>query len=355
MDNKDSEFYQKKLQKQILNFRDVCKELPDYAVKFLQSKEFNSSYSTLKEYAYDLKTFFTFLQNNNPQLNNLKLIEIPVNTLELLNEDDFLEYQHYLRMNVLSGKTKTNNNKSIARKITSLRGLYGYLKQKNYISIDIKNLIPVPKYSDRKTEIKRLHTDANNNEVNEFIQGLDGILSSDKLSEHQKSYIARDLIRDTAILHLFLGTGIRVSECEGLDVSDVDFKEKNIRIKRKGGFYDVVYFGANVEEKLLKYINVYRTPEQVKIYGSALFLSATNERMGTAALRQIVEKYTLIICGKRLTPHKLRATYGTHLYKETKDIRLVADVLGHTNINTTAKHYAAQLEENKKNAANIRY
>ena len=154
-----------------------------------------------------------------------------------------------------------------------------------------------------------------------------------------------------------LGTGIRISECEGLDVPDVDFENRCVNVKRKGGFYDLVYFNDMVGEKLHDYIENEReqylsddTPEKDR---NALFLSRQCKRLSVDAMENLVEKYTQILVGKKFSPHKLRATYGTTLYQKTNDIRLVADVLGHSNINTTAKHYASQTEENKRRAGNI--
>lgn len=352
MDYKESKFYIEKNQKQIDKFRTLCSELPGYAAKFLQSKEFDSGYSTLIVYAYDLKLFFEFLKHSNPQLKDVLIQDITIETLEQLNEDDFLEFQHFLRKATINGKTHTNNNKSIARKITSLRGLFKFLKRKNYIKYDIVGSIPVPKYNDRKTEIVRLKTDKDNNELEYFLNGVDEILENDNISDHQKNYLARDYIRDKALIYIFLGTGIRLSECEGLDITDVDIDNKSLRIKRKGGFYDVVYFNDKVKEVIEDYLQ-YRKEKYENEDTTALLLTTSRNRMGVSAIRNVVKKYVKMIMLKHMTTHKLRATYGSYLYKITGDIRLVADVLGHTNINTTAKFYAAQTEENKRKAAEI--
>ena len=85
---------------------------------------------------------------------------------------------------------------------------------------------------------------------------------------------------------------------------------------------------------------------------NALFISQRRTRMSTVALNKVVQKYASEIDGKHITPHKLRSTYGTNLYQETKDIYLVADVLGHKDVNTTRKHYAELVDENKRKARN---
>ena len=86
---------------------------------------------------------------------------------------------------------------------------------------------------------------------------------------------------------------------------------------------------------------------------NALFLSLQNRRISVRSVENMVKKYASQITNKRITPHKLRSTYGTALYKETGDIYLVADVLGHKDVNTTKKHYAAIDEDRRRSAANV--
>lgn len=87
---------------------------------------------------------------------------------------------------------------------------------------------------------------------------------------------------------------------------------------------------------------------------NALFLSLQNKRISVRSVELLVKKYAKTVTSlKKITPHKLRSTYGTTLYQETGDIYLVADVLGHKDVNTTKKHYAAQNEERKRYAATV--
>lgn len=154
---------------------------------------------------------------------------------------------------------------------------------------------------------------------------------------------------------LLLGTGIRVSECVGLDVTDIDFNTNGIRVIRKGGSEMIVYFGDEVEKALKDYINGSRklvNPQEG--HEKALFYSTQRRRIGVKAVENLVKKYSRQVTPlKKITPHKLRSTYGTTLYQETGDIYLVADVLGHKDVNTTRKHYAAQDESRRRSAANV--
>ena len=116
----------------------------------------------------------------------------------------------------------------------------------------------------------------------------------------------------------------------------------------------VGYFGPEVEKALKKYVTVRENITALAGHEHALFYSTQRKRIGVQAVENLVKKYSrAITTTKKITPHKLRSTYGTALYKDTGDIRLVSDVLGHKDINTTAKHYAAMEEEHRKLAATI--
>ena len=194
--------------------------------------------------------------------------------------------------------------------------------------------------------IIRLDTD----EVAKLLDYVDH--GGDDLTGQQKVYFEKTKNRDLAILTLLLGTGIRVSECVGLDIQDVDFKNNGVKVTRKGGNEMVVYFGEEVENALKTYLYTTRkTTLPLHGHENALFLSTQRKRMGVQAVENMVKKYARRVTpNKKITPHKLRSTYGTALYKETGDIYLVADVLGHKDVNTTKKHYAA-IDENRRRKA----
>jgi site-specific recombinase XerD len=177
----------------------------------------------------------------------------------------------------------------------------------------------------------------------------------DNLTGMKKLYYEKNKLRNLAIFTLLLGTGIRISECVGLDISDIDFKNSRIKIVRKGGKEDFVYFGPEVEKALTDYLEQSRngiTP--ITGHENALFLSIQKRRMTPRAIENLVSEYAgQITTIKHITPHKLRSTYGTTLYRETGDIYLVAEVLGHNDVNTTKKHYAALDEDRKRQAAKI--
>ena len=238
----------------------------------------------------------------------------------------------------------TNGEKGLARKMSALRSFYAYYHKHQYISSNPTLLVEMPKQHEKA--IIRLDPD-------EVALLLDHVEScGDRLTGQAKVYYEKTKERDLAILTLLLGTGIRVSECVGLDLQDVDFKNNGITITRKGGNQMVVYFGPEVETALRTYMEGSRnaaTP--LPGQENALFLSTQRRRMGVQAVENMVKKYARQVTpNKKITPHKLRSTYGTSLYKETGDIYLVADVLGHKDVNTTKKHYAA-IDENRRRQA----
>lgn len=228
--------------------------------------------------------------------------------------------------------------------MSALRSFYGYFFKHQIISNNPTLLVDMPKQHEKA--IVRLDTD----EVAMLLDYVDH--GGDNLTGQRKAYYEKTKNRDLAILTLLLGTGIRVSECVGLDIQDVDFKNNGVKVTRKGGNEMVVYFGEEVENALKTYL--YTTRKSVVPlpgHENALFLSTQRKRMGVQAVENMVKKYAKEVTpNKKITPHKLRSTYGTSLYKETGDIYLVADVLGHKDVNTTRKHYAA-IDENRRRQA----
>ena len=183
---------------------------------------------------------------------------------------------------------------------------------------------------------------------------LDQVEAGEKLTKSQLKYHEKTRLRDVALLTLLLGTGIRVSECVGIDIDDIDFDNNGLNIHRKGGYNTIIYFPDEVREALLDYLEQRKLTIPCEGHENAFFLSLQNKRISVRAVENLVKKYARNVTTlKKITPHKLRSTFGTNLYKESGDIYLVADVLGHKDVNTTRKHYAAQEDENRRRAARM--
>lgn len=271
----------------------------------------------------------------------------PQDILDQITKIDIEEYMSFLQdYQNKEGRNRTNQDAGILRKMAALRSMYQYF----FINEDIKSnpaaQVSIPKRHTKN--IIRL-------DVDEVANMIDYVESGEKLTDAQRRTHNKTKLRDVAIVTLLLGTGIRVSECVGLDLSDVDFKNNRIRIVRKGGNEDIVYFGDEVEDALKEYINTDRqSVEPLEGHGQALFISLKKQRMSVRSVERMVKKYAAqITTVKKITPHKLRSTFGTTLYNETGDIYMVAEVLGHKDVNTTKRHYAASSEDRKRKAASI--
>ena len=283
---------------------------------------------------------------SNPHYKDYTIDQFTLSDLEKLEPVDIEEYQEYLKVyENEENKQITNTEKGLARKMSALRSFYGYFYKRQAIAKNPTLLVDMPKLHEKA--IIRLDAD----EVARLLDYVDH--GGDDLTGQRKVYFEKTKNRDLAILTLLLGTGIRVSECVGLDIQDVDFKNNGIKVTRKGGNEMIVYFGEEVANALKTYLYTTRK-STVPLSGheNALFLSTQRRRMGVQAVENMVRKYAREVTpNKKITPHKLRSTYGTALYKETGDIYLVADVLGHKDVNTTKKHYAAIDEDRRRQAA----
>ena len=344
---KDSEFYKDKKKAQTIRLRELLIQLPPCAVDYIHSKEVTSQVSTLVQYSYDLITFFTFMKDQNPVFRNKDPKEISVDLISKISPEDILEFQRYLELNVDRNHYHENGKKAIARKMSPLRGMFKFLLVYKKIKENPMELVPLPRLKKDKNIIRM-----NAAEVQSMMNTAE--YGAGTMSDRQRKFAEKTKFRDIAILTLMLNTGIRVSECNGLDLNDVDLNANTLTIVRKGGVQDLLYFGDPVHDAISDYLELERKGIQVREgHEKAMFLSLQGKRISVDAIENLVKKYAKIaVPNKKITPHKLRSTYGTALYRETGDIRLVADVLGHENINTTIDYYAAIEDEHKRQARN---
>ncbi len=328
-----------------IKLRSLLENLPRFCKDFFRGVESTTSSRTRIAYAYDLGVFFDFLINSNPEFKKTTINKMKVDILDVLTPLDIEEYLEYLNYYQSDGKEIINRENGKKRKLVSLRSFYNYYYQKQIIKTNPASLVSIPKLHEK--EIVRLEPD-------EVVLLLDEVEKPENLTKAQMKFHAKTKTRDLALMTLLLGTGIRVSECVGLDIDDVDFKNNGIKIRRKGGFEVIVYFGYEVSEALLDYLEERKRLIPDEGHSNALFLSLQMKRLSVRAVENLVKKYSSGVTKlKTITPHKLRSTYGTTLYRETGDIYLVADVLGHKDVNTTKKHYAALEDSRRRSAANI--
>ncbi|NDL67928.1 tyrosine-type recombinase/integrase [Anaerotalea alkaliphila] len=330
-----------------VKLRELLQALPAFSYEFFRGIEPTTSSKTRIAYAYDLGVFFEFLRLYHPDFMGIQTTDITLDLLDRVAPDHVEQYLEYLKYYVKEGSKEIahiNHERGKSRKLATLRSFYKYFYKKRKLKTNPMLLVDMPKIHEKN--IIRL-------EVDEIARLLDEVESGENLTDKQKQFHAITRDRDLALVTLLLGTGIRVSECVGLNLGDLDFNVNGIRILRKGGSEVIIYFGEEVEWALRNYLENGRKQVPVQtVHGEALFISLQGKRLSVRSVQNLVKKYAgLITHLKSISPHKLRSTYGTNLYRETGDIYLVADVLGHKDVNTTKRHYAQIEDERRRQAA----
>lgn len=338
----DNYFVERKI-KVNAKINEILCDLPPCATEFIVGIENKTTELTRNNYLLDLRIFFDYLQKN--KFSNKRIKDISLNDLEMLTSTDLEMFLNYTNAFKYYGKYLTNGERGKSRKLSAIRTFFKYFYNKDKLTKNITTKISMPKLHDKS--IVRLEVD----EVSNLLNVLEFPTS---FSDMQKSFHNHTRLRDIAILTTLLGTGLRVSECVGLNFSDIDFNINAFKIVRKGGNQVILYFPEEVELALKDYINERNQKVETSVHEvDALFLSLQKKRISVRAVEILVKKYSEIIAPlKRITPHKLRSTFGTNLYNETEDIYVVAEILGHKNINTTKKYYAATSEKIKREAIN---
>jgi len=335
-------YHIEKENKNTLRLREMLKALPSFVAEYFLTLTDQTSSRTRLGYAYDLKIFFGYLGGEVFYKEEITIKDISQVTATHIQE--FMEYLTYYNPAGEPDSHQKNEALGKSRKLAAVRGLFRHLYMKEKISANPAELVSFPKINEKA--ITTL-------EVDEIAKLLDEVDSGAKLTPRQKIFHQQTKLRDAAIITLLLGTGLRVSECVGLDMHHLDFETGAIKVTRKGGDEMLLYFGEEVAAALSAYLELRETLPTQAGHEDALFLSLQNRRMTDRAIQNMVKKYASIVTKlKNISPHKLRSTFGTQLYAETGDIYLVANVLGHADVNTTRKHYAKMDESMRRRAAN---
>lgn len=336
---------------------ELLKEMPEFSKKFfIYLKQKNFSPRTIQQYVYDLKKFFDWIADGaffrGKDIRTLPSWQV----LDKLTLDDVQEYLETLDSYSVKDKTgKTRKHKSEAasraRKISSLRAFYSFYYKIGETKSALHDLIDVPKIPEKEIVVME------STHIQRLLAAVDDITGMDanELAKHNKV-----ALRDKAILSVFIGCGIRVSELVGLDIDDIDFykyqedeTKGSLIVTRKGGNEDQVFFSTEVKEAVQNYI---QNGRPALLGGNnneeALFISLRHKRIDTRSVETMVKKYAAKAkINIKCTPHSLRRTYGTSLYEQTGDIYLVADSLGHASVETTKRHYARMSSKHKELAA----
>lgn len=318
-----------------LYYQDRCKallsDMPDFIKDYMRSIRTRTAPRTQYEYLLDIRRFLTWYQPTRP---------VTLQDLTGLTKKDFEIYLEYLEhYQDQDGREQTNGRRSMARKLSALSRLFDYLFQNELLLSNEIRKVSAPKIP--RKEIIRLDKD-------ETIDLLQTVASGGAMTKKQADYHALQRVRDMAIIQLLLATGLRVSECTEMDLTDLDLDHHRVRIIRKGGDEALIYLSDTAQNALEDWLDT-----RAGIKGidkeTAVFLSSRKQRMSVRSIEYMVCKYaSRSVPSKHITPHKLRATFATALYNETGDIYLVADALGHRDITTTRNHYASMTDDRKK-------
>lgn len=337
--------------KRITQIREISRGLPQACGDFLRAIAVTTSTLTRLAYAIDLNTFFEFLHAERVYYAQKPITLLDDQDLDHLTQSDLTAYTEYLTYYLKSDENHAepdrvlvNHDLSIKRKLCSIRSFYDYLFKNQRIGSNVTELVPLPKIHEKpilrlsKEELEKLLSTAQ-----------DGA----EMSKGQQRFQKITARRDYAMLILFLGTGMRVSELVGINLRDLDMENNAVLVTRKGGNQVVLYFPPETADALGEYLAERQEIEALPGHEDALFLSLQKKRISQRAVQNLVKKYAAIAAPlkPRISPHKLRSTYATNLYQETGDIYLVADVLGHTSVDTTRKHYADMTDARRRMAA----
>ncbi|MBO6137529.1 MAG: tyrosine-type recombinase/integrase [Lachnospiraceae bacterium] len=317
--------------------------LPPYCRDYFISLENRTQIRTRIAYAYDLQLFFYYIQSENPLYSECSIRDIPFEAIERLDRKDFEEYMHFLRAYEKDGRYGSNQDAALSRRLSSLRSFFTYLYDTDAIASNPVTKLHPPKKKDHPITVLE------DEEVELLLRSLK---TGDIWNEHERAYHSKTCKRDYALFYLLLNTGIRVSEAEGINVDDIDFEHNEIRIIRKGGRYDILGLSESVKEALQEYMD----SERLSVLGEssserALFVSSRGKRLAVRSIQAMTEKIgKRLFPMKHITPHKMRSTFGTAFQEREGDIFLTASMLGHSDVNTTKKHYVRQDKQKVKEA-----
>ncbi len=340
--------------KRIVQIRQILRELPQACGDFIRSIAVTTGTFTRLAYSIDMRTFFGFLQRERSSFADTPISLLTDAQIGSVTQSDLSAYVEYLTYyfkaqddaedSAQTLKPLVNHELAIKRKLSALRSFYEFLFKNHRIEANVLTLVSLPKIHEKP--IIRLSQD-------ELQRMLSQSATGEGLTKKQKEFQKLTSKRDFALISLFLGTGIRVSECVGLNLADIDLENNAFLVTRKGGNQVVLYFPPEVAEALADYIEERKQIETLPGHEDALFLSLQKRRMTQRAIQNLVKKYAAVAAPlkPKISPHKLRSTFATNLYQETGDIYLVADVLGHSSVDTTRKHYAEMTDQRRRMAA----
>ncbi len=280
--------------------------------------ERNVSEHTLRNYASDLNQFLDYLGPAHPRTGKRNLP--PIEQVDHITIREWLATLHSAR------KKKA----SVARKLAALRTFFQFLVREGVAEVNPAKLVSTPRLE------KRLPKHLSIEEAIKFIETPNAETDLGK--------------RDRAMLELMYATGVRVSELTKIDVRDIDFRSKLVRVTGKRRKERIVPFGDPAGEALKSYLSIRERflnnapisqPEP-----EAVFLNYQGTRITTRSVGRMVEKYIRICAGMHdISPHDLRHTFATHLLDSGADLRDIQELLGHARLSSTQIYTHVSMEK----------
>ncbi len=296
------------------DFPEIIKEYISYKLAIQ-----GCSVKTVKEYSLDLKNFFKYYiacksgkPTDSETLSDISILSVDIETVKRVKTEDIYQYLFFVT------EARSNSNAAKARKLSAIKGFYKYLvaKRRYFEENPVANIESpkqkkaLPKYLSLEESLNLLET-----------------VKNDKGS--------KTILRDYAIITLFLNCGMRVSELVGINLNDIDRNLRSLRVVGKGNKERIIYLNEACAQAISSYL-----AERMGINAktNALFLSSREQRISVKTVQWMVYKY-LDMSGlesKRYSVHKLRHTAATLMYQTGNvDVRVLKDILGHEQLNTT--------------------
>lgn len=325
-----------------IKLRNFLSVLPDFVFDYIETAYNGESINTQIGYSIDVRTFLVYLKRF--KFRDVEKIEdFTTEHIEQVNLHDLLSFSSYLReyeseYTAPDGKVikrmRTNSSFGINRKLSAVRGLFSYLYKNDLISQNVTDKMDFKKL---KQKIKHALTSR------ETVSLLDVIYNGEKyFTGRELANYENRKKRDSALFTAYLGTGCRVSELINLNIHDVCFENSYFIVTRKGGDQQEIYMPVQVENELWAYMEERMKVEDAKDR-DALFLSRNGTRMTAAAVEKMLKKYCNtagIFDPDKTRPHALRRTFACNLIADGVDIKMVAELMGHKNIEVTHRYYA---------------
>jgi integrase/recombinase XerC len=280
------------------------KELTEF-LAYLRHER-NASPHTIASYERDLRQLAAYLKESGVRWNKAGNVVLR----------GFLAVLH----------EKKQKKSTIGRKLAAVRSFYGFCLKRKWIAENPARILATPKQEKRVPSFLSEEEAAN----------LLSLPATDKPLG----------LRDRAVLELFYATGIRVSELVGVDIDDVHFDERLVRVRGKGKKERLVPFGRKAAEALQAYLRARSRFLQDKPGGPAVFLNYRGERLTTRSVQRMVRAYIRqTAVSRKISPHSLRHSFASHLLGRGADLRVIQELLGHSSLATTQKYTHVDLRQ----------